>query len=1805
MVKLTGYQILGQIYYGRRTLVYRGIREKDQKPVVIKLLRSEFPSFNELVQFRNQYTIAKNLHLPGIIETYSLENYQNSYALVMEDFGGISLKEKMETKRDTVNGFREFLLIAIQVVTTLEGLYRHRVIHKDIKPANILINPTTREVKLIDFSIASLLPKETQVITSPNVLEGTLAYLSPEQTGRMNRLVDYRTDFYSLGVTFYELLTGKLPFTSTDSMELVHCHIAKQPQKIHSLNPFVPPVICEIIDKLMAKNAEDRYQSANGLKYDLETCLRQWEETGKIDTFKIGQRDSCDRLLIPEKLYGREKDVETLLTSFERVSAGAKELILVAGFSGIGKTAVVNEVHKPIVRQRGYFIKGKFDQFQRNIPFSAFVEAFRDLMKQLLSETNAQLEVWKSKILSVLGENAQVIVEVIPELEWIIGKQPPATELSGNAAQNRFNLLLQKFIQAFTIKKHPLVIFLDDLQWADLASLKLMQLLMSEADTSYLLMIGAYRDNEVSTAHPLMLTLSEICKAEITVNTINLTPLNQSDLNQLIIDTLSYPIELALPLTQLIHQKTQGNPFFTTQFIKSLYEEGLITFDLNNAYWQCDISQVKALAITNDVVEFIALQLQKFSEATKLVLKLAACIGNQFDLATLAIIYHKSEAEIAADLWEPLQEGLVIPTSEVYKLFQDDSNVSNYEQLATGKELTFTYRFLHDRVQQAAYLLIPENEKQSTHLKIGQSLLSNASESELKENIFKIVNHLNIGKYLISSKIEREQLAQLNLIAGRKAKSATAYVAATKYITTAIKLLAVDSWQNQYELALTLHSEMAELAYLNGDFEEMEQWLQVLLQHGKQLRDKVKAYEVRILSQVAQNRMSEAVQMGIEILNLLGEELPTQPTPVDINHALQETHLALTKQPIEDLLDLQLMVEPDKLAAMNIMTTIAAPVYMVMPELYPLILAKQINLSLKYGNTATSLFGYFGYGVILCGVLGDIEFGYQLGQLSLKLFEKLNAKEFTAKVCVAIYSTLYHCKQHIRETLSPLQTGYSSGLEIGDLEYASYNAHVYLSYSYFSGQELSALAEEMATYSQGVAQLQQEPSLHRIQLFQQVVLNLLSKTQNPCSLIGDAYNEEIMLPLHQERNDHSMIYYFYINKQILYYLFADYIQAFDHAEKAHNFLQNAVGNFAVPIFYFYDSLIQLILYANVSHNEQIDILKRVEANQEKMQNWSHHAPMNFLHKFQLVEAERCRVIGEYVEAIEFYDRAISGAKKNEYIQEEALANELAAKFYLGWGKEKIAQVYLTEAYYCYVRWGALAKLDDLETRYPELLAPIIKSKNIVSNPVFNYSTTLTTHISTSSSVSAALDLVTVMKASQAFTSEIKLDKLLSILMQVVMENAGSEKCKLILLKNDALFIEAMAVFGEETILESIPVEQSQDIPITLINYVYRTRTTLVFDDGKLQPAFAADSYIIRHQPKSILCTPILNQGKLIGLLYLENNLTVGAFTSDRVEVLRLLCVQAAISLENAQLYQNLLQSEAREREKASELERYLQQLQQAQLQLVQNEKMATLGNLVAGVAHEINNPLGFISGSLNNAEDFVKDLIHHLKIYQQHYPNPVPAIQENAEEIDLEFLTQDLPKLISSMKLGTGRIRNISTSLRTFSRADTLEKVACNIHEGIESTLLILKYRLKANEQRPAIEVIQKYSKLPPVKCFLGQLNQVFMNIIANAIDILDEVSLKHSFDELKANPNQITIRTEVLADEKAVIIGIKDNGSGMSQAVKAQIFDHLFTTKDVGRGTGLGLSIARQIVEETHGGKLTCISAPGEGTEFIIQIPM
>ncbi|NET27528.1 ATP-binding sensor histidine kinase [Okeania sp. SIO1I7] len=1799
MLNLAGYQQTNQIYTGTRTLVYQAIQATQGQPVIIKVLRNPHPNFNELVQFRNQYIITHHLEHPAIVQPLALERYGNAYALVMPDSGAIALSDYWQHSEHSQT---DFLNIAIQLASVLHYLSQQRIIHKDIKPSNILIHPETKQVKLIDFSISSLLPTEQQQLINPKVLQGTLAYISPEQTGRMNRGIDYRTDFYSLGATFFQLLTGKLPFQSNDPMELLHCHIAQTAS--FPIETRVPEVLQNIIRKLMAKNAEDRYQSALGLKYDLEQCLQQLETIGKIPSFELGQRDKSDRFIIPEKLYGREQEIQTLLDAFERIanppdphlskvespptplnkggveSCGV-EMMLVAGFSGIGKTAVINEIHKPIVRQRGYFIKGKFDQFNRNIPFSAIVQAFRDLMRQLLSESDTQLDNWKQKIINAVGENGQVLIEVIPELENIIGQQPPVPELSGSAAQNRFNLLFGKFISVFTTKDHPLVIFLDDLQWADLASLKLLKLLMSESEIGYLLVLGAYRDNEVFPTHPLMLTLDEIQKQEVKINTITLAALREVDITRLVADTLQCSVENATPLSQLVYQKTKGNPFFTTQFLKGLHEDAWITFDSEAGYWQCDLTQIRQLSLTDDVLEFMVGRLRKLDEATQNVLKLAACIGNQFDLETLGVICEKTIEKVATDLWGALQEGFVIPQSETYKFFQG-------EEEKDVEDVTVGYRFLHDRVQQAAYALIIKEEKQRTHYHIGQLLLQQLPKEAREQRIFELVGQLNYGTVLISEQKERDELSKLNLIACRKARAATAYQAGREYASIGLSLLGKNPWQNQYEMCLEFHNLTAELASLCGEFDLMEQFIETVIEQANSLLEKVNVYLIRIRANVFQNKSNEAIAIAQQLLQQFNITFPQTPTPNDIQDGIAEINRAIGDREIGDLVDLQIMTEVEKIAIIQIANSITPAAYISGSPLFPLLISLSVKLSIQYGNTTASVLAYSTYGIVACNFLQDVDMGVKFGQLAIQVVSKLDAKAVKPEVLAVAGIFILHRKYHIKEVLPLLQDGYATGLEVGSLEFLGYCAHGFCLNSFWCGQSLAILEPETRAYSHALVQLNQLITGNWCLIYWQSILNLLEAVEDPTTLSGEALQEAELLPQLLEANDSNGLYYFYVYKLMLCYLFGEIESAQNYAVEGRRYLMGGAGSVTEPAFYFYDSLVALAQMSSPSEETSAEF-QRVEQNQTQLQQqWANYAPMNHQHKVDLVEAEKCRVLGQKAEAIELYARAIAGAKENEYIQEEALANELVAKFYLDWCQEKAAVGYMQEAYYCYARWGALAKIKQLESTYPQLLSAILERKETHNF----HNTSTSTQSSETFTINPFLDQASAFKASRAISEEIELNSLLSKLMRVLMENAGANKGVLLLSNSDNWEIVAQCN-NNTCYLSTIPLEQTDIIPLSIINTVKHTQKILLLNNIEENNTFITDPYFFAQKPKSLLCTPILHQGKLIGILYLENNLTTEAFTPESLEILNLLTAQAGISIENARLYQHL---EAKVEQRTKHLQETLKQLQQTQAQLIQTEKMSSLGQMVAGIAHEINNPISFISGNITHAREYFQDLLELLNLYQEDSPHPSSAIQDKVEELDLEFLCDDLEKLLNSMETGSKRISKIIRGLRNFSRLDESKSKEVDIHEGLENTLMILQHRLNGNSSGLEIAIVKNYGELPRVNCYANQLNQVFLYILNNA---LDAVTTSES-----ENCPQISITTEV-KDSQSVTIRIADNGIGMSEDICQRIFEPFFTTKPVGKGTGLGLFISYQIITEQHGGKLECISQAGKGTEFMIDIPI
>jgi PAS domain S-box-containing protein len=1502
MIALPGVTIQSQIYESAASLVYRGVRTQDDRAVVVKLLKQDYPSAQELTRYRQEYDITRSLNLEGVVKAYSQQDYQRTLAILLEDFGGESLERWMQQRPETFCPMllSNFFQLAINLTGTLGKIHAANIIHRDINPSNIVLNLETGIVKIIDFGIATRFNRTNPVFGSPHQLEGTLAYLSPEQTGRMNRWLDYRTDFYSLGATFYELLTGQLPFPMTDILELVHCHIAKQPVPPHELNSTIPKPVSDLILKLMAKNAEDRYQSAWGIKADLELCAQQFAESGEIGNIQLGLQDVSEQFQIPQKLYGRDAEIRTLLAAFDRIACPEDnhvssqevdasytvELMLVSGCAGIGKSALVQELYQPITEKRGYFIWGKFDQFQRNIPYSAIVDALRKLVQQSLGEPNERVEEWRSRLLAAVGNNGQLIIDAIPEVELIIGKQPSVPEVGATEAQNRFNRVFQQFIRVFCSKEHPLVLFLDDLQWIDSATLKLIELMLLDEQTHSLFLIGAYRENELTSTHPLTLALESLRKQEAVIHEIVLTSLTLEPLSQLIAETLHHDTDAVRALAELVLHKTEGNPFFVNEFLKNLYSENCLTLDVNRRNWQWNIKQIQAMDMTDNVVVLMTNKLNKLPESVQQILQLAACVGNEFDLDTLSMICERSVRQIFSDLAIAIQAGLILPTSEL------DENL-----------LIQDYQFLHDRIQQAACVLIDESQKQVVRLQIGRNLLEKMSPEELSPRLFEVVDHLNQGIELITDQPERIELARLNLMAAQKAKAATAYEAALQYFKTGLEFLDSERWQSEYDLTLALYSEAAEAAYLQGRFDEMEQLVEVVLDRSKTVLDTVRAYHSRIQGCLSQGSLKEALKIGLEVLKLLGIILPENPNELDVQSGLEETAALLAGREIEDLINLPEMTAPEPLAAMSILANIVGTASIVSPALLIPIVCKMTDLSISYGNAARSPHSYATYGFVLCGAIQDIELGYKFGKLALSLVEQLNTNEGTAETLIVCSGMIMPWKVHFRKTIPFLVEAYQNGMETGNFEFAGYAACAACYHSFFIGEELSQLERKTATYSKATQQIRRESLSNWIAMLWQTILNLLGKSDNPSRLAGSVCDEEQVLSRAIAVKDGSGIQFFYLNKVILCYLFGEYHQAAQTTISAKQSFEEATASSSLPLFCFYHSLVLLSQFVEASGAEKEAWLSDINANQGRMQKWAEHAPMNYLHKFHLVEAEKARVLGQFLEAEELYEQAIAGAAEHEFIQEEALAYELAAKHYLARGREKIAQTYMKEAHYCYERWGATAKVNDLETRYPQFFA---------QKAAFTSMHTTARDSSEHSAIS--FDLAAVMKASQAISREIESEPLLRSLMQTLIENAGAQTGHLLLENGEGEWvIEASCELSENVcvteVLRSLPT--TNQLSESIVQYVIRTQEPVILNDATREGNFTHDSYIQQHQTQSICCLPLLNQAKLVGVLYLENQLAVGAFTPERSQVLNFLSTQAAISLANARLYSKLRANESK------------------------------------------------------------------------------------------------------------------------------------------------------------------------------------------------------------------------------------------------------------------------------------------------------
>ena len=1515
------FNIVERIYEGAETLVYRAVAT-DGRPLIVKILNAEYPDPDSMARLRREYQLMKRLDFEGVAKVYGIQEHGNALALVIEDFGGTALKNLILRQGPMEIGL--FLKRAARLAGTLTLLHGVDVVHKDINPKNIVVNRETEDIRIIDFGLASVLPREVQTASGPGALEGTVAYISPEQSGRMNRAVDYRTDFYSLGVTFYEMLTARLPFETTDRAELVHCHMARIPSAPQELRPTIPAMVSAIVMKLMAKTPEERYQSARGLRWDLEHCLSEFDATGRVIEFELGSQDVSERFQIPEKLYGRDEEVGELLGSFSRVTQGYKEMITVSGFAGIGKTSLVREIYKPVTNQRGYFITGKFDQYKKDVPYGALIDAFQELMRELLTEGDERLADWKEKLLDALGPNGQVIIDVIPEVQMVIGPQPEVPLLPAAESHNRLNLVFRSFISVFTREEHPLVLFFDDLQWADAASLNLVQLLMTGPETHYLLLIGAYRDNEVGSSHSLSVALEEIRNAGVSINEIHLGPLRPEDVDRLVADTLDATVENAHDLSRLLFAKTGGNPFFLIEFFKALHHDGLVEFDPGNGTWSCNVEAIAALGVSDNVVDLMADKIQRLSGSTQQALKLGACIGNRFELQILAIVSGKSPGQIMSALREAVTEGLVLLLGDGHK-YVELSDDKEAEGLLDAVLLrTVRYKFCHDKIQQAAYSLIPKEVGVTLHRQIGQLILKDTPADKRVGRIFDIVNQLNAAAHLLTEPAERIELAGLNLQAGVKAKSSSAYNSAMNFIDAGLALLPDNAWNDHYELALQLNTEASEAAYLCGQLERMNALTQEVIDRARDLMDKVRAYEIRIAGYIARVEKLKTIETGLTVLRLLGVKVSSNPNMGHVLKELVHAKAALLGKGIEPLLDHKKMTDARKTAAMRIATAISSTAYVVSPNLFPVLVLRQVQLSARHGNAAQSAFAYALYGTILCGVLGDIRTGYRFGQMALQLQQRFHVREMEPRVVFTAAATNQHYIEPYRDVMTASREGYRASLELGDFEFAAANAGMHSYGLFFSGVNLYQASADLKVYADVVENLRQFAYLSYIRLFRQAMLCLMGEASDPADLKGDDFNDDVALADFGDVKDGHGTFNVHLLRQIVRCMFGKYAEAVDAGTTARKWLFGAMAMYPSTAYPFYDAMSCLGYLGQGAPKEQRRrLLRRVKSHVRKLARYTRFGPANFSHKLSLVRAELAAWQGKQMSAMLLYDLAIEQSRESGFRHEHALANERAALFYQAQGKDRVARTYMTDARYEYEKWGAMAKVAQIDQLYPSLIS-------LGQLSATGGSSTPSTAVSTTSSQSTRkggdrIDLNTVLKAAQVISGEIKMETLLANLIRIVIENAGAQSGVLILESEGRYQVEAEIQAGDEEvhILQHIPVRQKTTLAQSVINYVMRTREVVVLDNAVDESAFSRDSYIRKARPRSLMCLPLMNKGQLAGLLYLENNLAPGIFTQDRVELLRMLSAEIVISIENARLYRGLEEHarllEDRVRERTREL----------------------------------------------------------------------------------------------------------------------------------------------------------------------------------------------------------------------------------------------------------------------------------------------
>jgi PAS domain S-box-containing protein len=1455
-------------------ILYRGLRptKAETSPPSLLALSPvlERPAPATIKKMEHEFSLKDELDPAWAIRPIALTQQQSRTLLLFEDPDGEPLDRFLRQPMK----LKEFLRCGIALAAALGQVHRHGLVHKDIKPSNVLANPALDQAWLMGFGIASRLPRERQRAEPPEFISGTLAYMAPEQTGRMNRSIDSRSDLYALGITLYELLTGGLPFTASDPMEWVHCHIARQPLPPSERLRDVPCSISAIIMKLLAKMPEERYQTAAGVESDLRRCLEDWDRERAVHDFALGEHDRPDRLQIPEKLYGREREIEMLLASFDRVvKSGRPELVLVSGYSGIGKSSVVNELHKVLVPPRGLFASGKFDQYKRDIPYATLAQAFQSLLRPLLTKSEADLAPWREALREALGPNGRLIIDLVPELKLIIGEQPPVQELPPQDAQRRFQLVFRRFTGVFARPEHPLALFLDDLQWLDSATLEALEDLLTQADVQHLFVIGAYRDNEVDAAHPLARKLESIRKAGASINEIKLAPLSQENVAQLITDALQSAPERTLPLAQLIYNKTAGNPFFTLQFVSALEYERLLTFDHLHGSWSWDLDRIHAKGYTDNVVDLMIGKLIRLPAQTQTALQQLACLGNLAEITTLSIVLEMSEEQVNAALWESVRQELI-------------------------EHLDGSYRFIHDRVHEAAYSLIPETGRAEAHLRIGRLLAAHTPREKRKEAIFEIVNQLNRGVALITSQDEREQLAELNLIAGKRAKASTAYASALNYLIAGATLLADDCWERWPELILALELHRAECEFLTGELATAEARLTMLSSRAANAIDQATVASLRVDLYTMLDRSDRAVDVCLAYLRHLGIDWSPHPPEEQARREYERTWSLLGSRAIEELVDLPLMSDALSLATQDVLTKVVPPALFTDRNLLSLVICRMVNLSLEHGNSDGSCFAYVFLGMIAGPHFDNYEGGFQFGRLGYALVEKRSLHRYRARTYMAFGSFVMPWTRHVRTGRDLVRRAFDVANRIGDLTFGAYSCNNLNTNLLAAGD---ALAETQGEAEQGLefahkARFGLVIAIITAQL--QLIRTLRGLTPAFGCFDGGQFDERRFEHDLASQADLALAEcWYWIRKLQARVLAGDYRSAIDASSKARPLLWTSPSFFETAEYEFYSGLGRAALCDCTLPDERRNHFEALSAHYRQLEIWAKNCPDNFENRAALVGAEIARIEGRDLDAIHLYEKAIHSARTNGFVHNEALAYERASAFYRARGFDQFADTYMRNARACYASWGADGKVRQLDRLYPGL-----KQEQLMPGPT-----------STITALVEGLDLATVIRVSQAISGEIVLEKLLDTVMRNAMEHAGAERGLLIVPRGDELQIEAESkTSGNDVIVRLGDASAAAAaLPESIVRYVMRTHESVILNDASSENPFSADPYILQYRVHSILCLPLINQAKLTGVLYLENNLAARVFTPDRITVLRVLVSQAAISLENTRLYRDLEDREAK------------------------------------------------------------------------------------------------------------------------------------------------------------------------------------------------------------------------------------------------------------------------------------------------------